>query len=185
LHGLEVWIDPISEEEVGFSFFDKKRFLRNEDVFLGPEVTMKAKLINEVGEKTYAVIFDRGDEVVEGLLSLARQKKVQASHFTAIGAFFDVTLGYFNWTKKTYDKIFIKEQVEVLSLVGNIVFDNGDPKLHAHIVIGKSDGTAHGGHLLEGHVRPVLEVILVESPSHLQRKIDKETGIALITFEPD
>jgi len=182
---LEVWIDPISEEEVGFSFFDKKRFLRNEDIFLGPEVTMKAKLINEVGEKTYAVIFDRGDEVVEGLLSFARQKKVQASHFTAIGAFFDVTLGYFNWTKQTYDKIFIKEQVEVLSLVGNIVFDNGDPKLHAHIVIGKSDGTAHGGHLLEGHVRPVLEVILVESPSHLHRKMDKETGIALITFEPD
>ena len=182
---MEVWIDPISEEEVGFSFFDKKRFLRDEDVFLGPEVTMKAKLINEVGEKTYAVIFDKGDEVVEGLLSFARQKKVQASHFTAIGAFFDVTLGYFNWTKKTYDKIFIKEQVEVLSLVGNIVFDNGDPKLHAHIVVGKSDGTAHGGHLLEGHVRPVLEVILVESPSHLHRKMDKETGIALITFEPD
>jgi hypothetical protein len=76
VHGLEVWIDPISEEEVGFSFFDKKRFLRNEDVFLGPEATMKAKLINEVGEKTYAVIFDKGDEVVEGLLSFARQKKV-------------------------------------------------------------------------------------------------------------
>jgi hypothetical protein len=52
-------------------------------------------------------------------------------------------------------------------------------------VVGKSDGTAHGGHLLAGHVRPVLEVILVESPSHLHRKMDKETGIALITFEPD
>jgi len=69
--------------------------------------------------------------------------------------------------------------------VGNIVFDNGDPKLHAHIVIGKADGTAHGGHLLEAHVRPILEVILVESPAHLHRKMDKETGLALITFEPD
>ena len=69
--------------------------------------------------------------------------------------------------------------------MGNIVFDNGDPKLHAHIVIGKADGTAHGGHLLEAHVRPILEVILVESPAHLHRKMDKETGLALITFEPD
>ena len=87
--------------------------------------------------------------------------------------------------KKAYDKIFLKEQVEVLSLVGNIVFDNGNPRLHAHIVVSKSDGTARGGHLIKGHVRPVLEVVLVESPSHLHRKIDKETGIALITFEPD
>jgi predicted DNA-binding protein with PD1-like motif len=146
---------------------------------------MKSKRINELGERTYAVVFYKRDEVVDGLLSFARQEKVQASHFTAIGALSDVTLGYFNWTKKTYDKISITEQVEVLSLVGNIVFDNGDPKLHAHIVIGKSDGTAHGGHLLEAHVRPILEVILVESPAHLHRKIDKETGLALITFEPD
>jgi len=149
------------------------------------EVAMKAKLINEMGEKTYAIVFNKGDEVVEGLLSFAREEKVQASHFTAIGALSDVTLGYFNWTKKTFDKISIQEQVEVLSLVGNIVFDNGNPKLHAHVVIGKSNGTAHGGHLMEGHVRPILEVILVEVPSHLHRKIDKETGLALITFEPD
>jgi len=146
---------------------------------------MKAKLINELGEKIYAVIFNKGDEIVEGLLSFAREKKIQASHFTAIGALSDVTLGYFNWTAKTYDRIPIREQVEVLSLVGNIVFDNGDPKLHAHIVIGKSDGSAHGGHLMEGHVRPILEVILIESPSHLHRKMDRETGLALITFEPD
>jgi uncharacterized protein len=149
------------------------------------EVVMKAKLINEMGEKTYAIVFNKGDEVVEGLLSFAREEKVQASHFTAIGALSDVTLGYFNWATKTFDKISIQEQVEVLSLVGNIVFDNGDPKLHAHVVIGKSNGTAHGGHLMEGHVRPILEVILVEVPSHLHRKIDKETGLALITFEPD
>ena len=146
---------------------------------------MKAKLINEMGEKTYAIVFNKGDEVVEGLLSFAREEKVQASHFTAVGALSDVTLGYFNWTKKTFDKISIQEQVEVLSLVGNIVFDNGDPKLHAHVVIGKSNGTAHGGHLMEGYVRPILEVILVEVPSHLHRKIDKETGLALITFEPE
>jgi len=146
---------------------------------------MKAKLINELGEKTYAIVLGKGDEVVEGLLSFARKEKIQASHFTAIGALSDVTLGYFNWANKAFDKISIHEQVEVSSLVGNIVFDNGDPKLHAHVVIGKSDGTAHGGHLMEGHVRPILEVILVESPSHLHRKIDKETGLALITFEPD
>ena len=146
---------------------------------------MQAKLIDEREEKTYAVIFATGDEVTKSLLTFARENKIRASHFTAIGAFKDVTLGYFDWTKKDYEKISIHEQVEVLSLVGNIVMDNGNPKLHAHVVIGKSDGTAHGGHLMEAHVRPILEVIVVESPAHLHRKLDKETGLALINFEPD
>jgi predicted DNA-binding protein with PD1-like motif len=52
--------------------------------------------------------------------------------------------------------------------------------LHAHVVVGKADGTAHGGHLLAAVVRPTLEVILVESPRHLQRRHDAETGLALI-----
>ncbi len=146
---------------------------------------MQAKLIDEREEKTYAVIFVTGDEVTRGLLIFARENKIKASHFTAIGAFKKVTLGYFDWAKKDYEKISVHEQVEVLSLVGNIVMDNGNPRLHAHVVIGKSDGTAHGGHLMEAEVRPILEVIVVESPAHLHRKLDKETGLALINFEPD
>ncbi len=146
---------------------------------------MQAKLIDEKEERTYAVIFSAGDEVVSGLLDFARGNRIRASHFTAIGACRDVTLGYFDWSRKDYQRIPIPEQVEVLSLIGNIMVDNGGPKLHAHIVVGKSDGTAHGGHLLEAHVRPILEVIVVESPTHLHRKFDKETGLALINFEPD
>jgi predicted DNA-binding protein with PD1-like motif len=142
---------------------------------------MKAKLLSERGEKTYAVIFDTGDEVVSGLTSFAREKGLAASHFTAIGAFQDVTLGYFDWQKKNYQKIPVHEQVEVLSLVGDIALDpRGGPKVHAHVVLGRSDGTTRGGHLLEARVRPTLEVVLVESPSHLQRKQDPESGLALI-----
>ena len=146
---------------------------------------MEARLIQEKEEKTYVLIFKPGDEVTKCLLTFAREHHIGASHFTAIGAFVDVTLGYFDWSKKDYQKISIREQVEVLSLVGNIVMDNGNPKVHAHVVVGKSDGSAHGGHLLEAHVRPILELIAVESPAHLHRKLDKETGLALISFVPD
>ena len=142
---------------------------------------MKAKLLQEQGAKTYAVIFSTGDEVKSGLLSFAREKRLAGSHFTAIGAFSDVTLGYFDWETKAYKKIPVRGQVEVLSLVGDIALkENGEPEVHAHVVLGKADGTAWGGHLMEAHVRPTLEVILVESPKHLQRKHDEETGLALI-----
>jgi len=143
---------------------------------------VKTKLIHDDGEKTFAIVFDKGDEVAGSLLAFAKENKLSASHFTAIGAFERVTLGYFERERKDYKRIHINEQVEVLSLVGDIALDEDEPKVHAHVVIGKADGTAHGGHLLEARVWPTLEVILVESPQHLQRKVDKETGLALISL---
>ena len=142
---------------------------------------MEAKQIHEEsGQKTFALVFDTGDEVVEGLRGFARDNDLDAASLTAIGAFSDATLGYFDIQKKEYEKIPVGEQVEVLSLVGDIALKGDEPQLHAHVVVGKRDGAAMGGHLLEAHVRPTLEVVLVESPEHLRKKTDPETGLALI-----
>ena len=144
---------------------------------------MKAKLIHSGKQKTYALIFEKDDEVIAGLTSFAKQQRLGASHFTAIGAFSDVTLGYFNRDKKDYDKIPVKEQVEALSVMGDIAFNKGEPKIHAHVVVGKRDGSTLGGHLVQAHVWPTLEVVLTESPRHLRRKTDEETGLALIELQ--
>jgi uncharacterized protein len=147
---------------------------------------MRAKVIHESaagptqGERTFAVIFDKDDEVMAGLTAFIRDHNVTAGRFTAIGAFRELTLGFFDWEKKQYQKIPIREQVEVLSLVGDIALKDEQPTLHAHVVVGKADGTAHGGHLMEGYVRPTLEVMLVESPNFLRRTHDEESGLALI-----
>ena len=142
---------------------------------------MKSKLLfEENGLKTFAVVFDKDEEVKEPLLTFASQNDLSSAQFTAIGAFSEVTLGYFDRQTKTYRPIPIQEQVEVLSFSGNIAQKDGEPKLHAHVVIGKSDGTAHGGHLLRGKVWPTLEMIISETPKHLQRVQDEETGLALI-----
>jgi predicted DNA-binding protein with PD1-like motif len=144
-------------------------------------MTVKAKLLHEQqGEKTFVLIFETGDEVASGLLDFVRNHHLDSSHFTALGAFSDVVVGYFDWAKKEYKRISLPEQVEVLALVGDIALNQGEPKVHAHVVVGKADGTAHGGHLLEAHVRPTLEMVLVESPQHLQRQSDPASGLALI-----
>jgi predicted DNA-binding protein with PD1-like motif len=142
---------------------------------------VKSKLIHDGDEKTFALVFDTGDEVVAGLLAFAKEYKLAASHFKGIGACERVTLGFFELGSRDYKEIPINEQVEVMSLIGNIALEeSGEPKVHAHIVVGKSDGTAHGGHLLEAHVRPTLEVFLVESPKPLRRKMNAEVSLALI-----
>lgn len=144
---------------------------------------MKSRMLNAQGAKTFAVIFEKGDEVMGGLERFAHEQGLGASHFTAIGAFSTVTLGYFDRQRRDYQKIPIREQVEVLSLLGDVALKDGKPQVHAHVVVGKSDGTAHGGHLLEARVWPTLEVILTESPAHLRRRMDETSGLALI--DPD
>jgi hypothetical protein len=141
---------------------------------------MKSKLLDATGQKTFALVFDKGDEVIAGLTSFAKAETVGAAHFTAIGAFSEVTLGYFDRARKDYQRIPVRQQVEVLSLIGDIALDGKEPKVHAHVVVGLPDGTARGGHLLEARVWPTLEVTLVESPRFLRKRHDPETGLALI-----
>ena len=141
---------------------------------------MQAKLIDEQ-DRVYAVIFDTGEDPMEGLARFAREQRLDASSFTAIGAFSEALLGYFDWEKKDYQRIPVREQTEVLALVGDITLDDaGGRKVHAHVVLGKRDGAACGGHLLAAKVRPTLEVILTESPGHLKRRHDPASGLALI-----
>jgi predicted DNA-binding protein with PD1-like motif len=140
---------------------------------------MQSKLIQErAGERTYALVFDPGEEAVAGLRAFAVEANLIGARFTAIGAFADAVLGFFDPDAKQYHRIPVREQVEVLSLIGNVAQHEGKPKVHAHAVVGKRDGTAHGGHLLEAHVRPTLEVIVVESSHQLRRETDKATGLA-------
>ena len=142
---------------------------------------MKSKLLNDDrGEKTFALIFDKDDEVMAGLKAFAKEAGLGGAHFTAIGAFSEATLGYFERDRKEYKKIPIREQVEVLSLVGDVALKDGEPEVHAHVVVGTSEGAARGGHVLAAKVWPTLEVILTESPRHLRKVHDAETGLALI-----
>jgi predicted DNA-binding protein with PD1-like motif len=147
---------------------------------------MKSRVLQRTDQgTTFALIFDKGDEAVAELTAFAKREQVTAAHFTAIGAFSDATLGFFDRAKRDYRKIPVAEQVEVLSLLGDIALDGSEPKVHAHVVVGKADGTAHGGHLLEGRVWPTLELILTESPHDLARRSDPESGLALIDLSKD
>lgn len=132
--------------------------------------------------KTFILIFETGDELANGLKQFAQQQNLAGSSFKAIGAFSAVKLGWFNWETKKYEtSVDLNEQVELLSLIGDVALKDGKPQVHAHAVIGKRDGTAHGGHLLEATVRPTCELVLTESPEHLQKQVDPEVGIALIS----
>jgi predicted DNA-binding protein with PD1-like motif len=131
--------------------------------------------------KTYVLIFDTGDEIIEGLSRFAAEQGLAGSSFTAIGALSRARLAWFDWESKKYQTaVDLDEQVELLSLIGDVAVKDGKPTVHAHVVVGRRDGSAHGGHLVEARVRPTCELILTEAPVHLRKQIDPESGLALI-----
>ena len=145
---------------------------------------MKHKLLNTRPERTYAVVLDVGDDPVACLTAFAKAEHLDAARLTAIGAFSEVVLGFFDLEQKNYAKLPIGEQTEVVSLLGDVALGpDGAPQLHVHVVVAKRDASAWGGHLVSARVQPTLEVVLIESPTHLKRRIDAATGLALIAIQ--
>jgi predicted DNA-binding protein with PD1-like motif len=143
---------------------------------------MKTKLVSDdSGGRIHVVIMDSGEEAFSALTRFANEEKITAASVTAIGAFEKAVVGWFDFSSKTYKRIEVNEQCEVLSALGDVaVSDDGKASLHVHIVLGLSDGSTRGGHLLTGTVRPTLEVVLTEVPAKLRRKKRADLGIALI-----
>ncbi|MBZ9668385.1 PPC domain-containing DNA-binding protein [Mesorhizobium sp. ES1-3] len=143
---------------------------------------MKSRLVNEAnGQRTFVVVLDPGEEAFSALTSFAVEQTIGSASLTAIGAFQRATVGWFDLEAKSYRKIPVDEQCEVLSAIGDVATgDDGKPSLHVHAVLGLRDGTTRGGHLLEGTVRPTLEITVVEAPGHLRRRKRAEFGVALI-----
>jgi predicted DNA-binding protein with PD1-like motif len=133
---------------------------------------------------TYAVVLDEGDEAISTLCGVARDLALTAASFTGIGGFERAELGFFDLSARDYQHIPLNEQAEVVSLIGDISCSpDEDAVVHAHVVLATRDGFAHGGHLLQGIVRPTLEVVVRSSPAHLRRRHDARTGLALLDLD--
>jgi uncharacterized protein len=143
---------------------------------------VKSKLLHESeGQRTFAIVLAPGEEVCASLLDFAHEHEIGAAAVSAIGALRRATVAFYNPEASEYEPIRIDEQVEVLSLAGDIALgDDHEPRLHLHAAISKRDGSAWGGHLLEAEVRPTLEAIVTESPPPLRRRVDPDSGLALL-----
>lgn len=144
---------------------------------------MKTKIVEDADVVTYVVVCDPGDEAVAALTEFARSEQLEAAQVTAVGAFERATVGWFDRSAKQYRHIPVDEQCEVLSLIGDVAVDQDGPVLHVHAVLGLSDGTTRGGHLIEGRVFPTLEVVVTETPAQLRKVMRPDIGIALIDLD--
>ena len=146
------------------------------------------QLADREGLRTFVVVFDKEDEAASGLAGFASEHDVNGGSLTAIGAVRSAALAYFDPDALEYHEIPVEGQCEVLSLIGDIALPprgsaSQQPVLHAHTVLGRPDGSTVGGHLKRAVVWPTLEVVVHETPTHLRKRSDPETGLALLDPE--
>jgi uncharacterized protein len=144
---------------------------------------LKYKVVEDADVVTYVAVCDPGDEAVSALTQFARSEDLEAAQITAVGAFEHATVGWFDPAAKDYRRIHVAEQCELLSLIGDIAEGQDGPILHMHVVLGLSDGSTRGGHLLEARVFPTLEAIVTETPAELRKVLRPDLGIALIDLD--
>lgn len=142
---------------------------------------MKWKSVNDGAEKTYVLILDEGEEAFQALADFTNKERITGASISAIGAFSQAKVGWFDLVARKYKPIDVDEQCEALSLLGDVAIgDDGKASVHLHAVLGLPDGTLRGGHFLSGLVRPTLEVTIVETVVDLRRRKRPDLGIALI-----
>jgi predicted DNA-binding protein with PD1-like motif len=133
--------------------------------------------------RTFVLVFNRGDEIIATVRSFAEENGIRGGSFTAIGAVERAVIAWWSWTHREYERREVEEQLEVLSLTGNISVENGRVKVHAHVSLGRRDGIAVGGHLFEATVRPTLEMQLVDFGRPFNRMRDEKAKLSLIALD--
>ena len=142
---------------------------------------MKVREVHHQTGRVLVVVCDKGEEAVAAVGAALREQQMRAARVTAVGGFAEAEVGWFDRERNDYRRIPVAEQVEVLSLLGDVAEREGEPVLHVHAVLGRFDGSTVGGHLLRGRVWPTLEVIVSEVAPELAKRVDPETGLALIS----
>ena len=142
---------------------------------------MKVRLLTENrGVKSYAIVLAKDDEVMSGLTDFAKQNKVTSASFTAIGAFSRATVAWFDDSRKEFKLVSIEQQVELVSMIGDIALSGDQPAVHTHVSVASSDGAVRGGHLINAFVFPTLELFMTVYPTPLHKQLDEATGLKLI-----
>jgi predicted DNA-binding protein with PD1-like motif len=142
---------------------------------------MRMREVHHETQRVLVVVCDKGEEAIATIGRALATEGVRSAQVTAVGGFSAGEVGYFDRDRREYLPIPIGGQVEVLSLLGDVAERDGEPSLHVHTVLGRSDGSTVGGHLLRGEVWPTLEVIVTEVAPELAKRVDPETGLALIS----
>ena len=130
-------------------------------------------------DKELVVRLKHDSDVIDSITRLAEKQEIASASFTAIGALKRARLGYYDQRIHEYREISIDSPREIASCIGNVSLKDGQPFVHAHVVLADEKGNTRAGHLLRGIVFAAeVHVRRLEGP-RLDRTYDEVTGLSL------
>jgi predicted DNA-binding protein with PD1-like motif len=129
--------------------------------------------------------FLSGEQLVAPLLEWLGREGIGYAALTGLGAVSRATVSYWNSQTKQYEQHQLDEQMEVVSLIGNVTIREGVPFIHAHVGLGRSDLSVIGGHMSELVVHPTLEVWLRPETEAVHRALDESCGLYVMQLPND
>jgi predicted DNA-binding protein with PD1-like motif len=128
----------------------------------------------------YLVRLVKEEEIIKTLSSFVEEQKILGGFVFGLGAFKEVTIGYFNSAKKEYIRKFFKDDLEFANLTGSISYLEGKPFVHAHVTAAGPDLNAFCGHLFSATISATGEFLIIPFEGKVERKPDSETGLTLL-----
>jgi predicted DNA-binding protein with PD1-like motif len=130
--------------------------------------------------RRFMLRFDKGEDVIKGLADFMVSRNFQSGVFQGIGSCTEVELGYFNKNLKEYRKKPFYEDMEIVSVAGNISLFEGKPLVHCHGVFGRTDFTTIGGHVFRLITLATCEIFLIHMEGTLERLNNADFNLSLL-----
>jgi predicted DNA-binding protein with PD1-like motif len=123
-----------------------------------------------------------GSDLLDEMTAVVRREKITLGRIQALGATTYARVAFYDQDTKIYNPIEFPGGMEILNVHGNVSLRDGEPFVHAHILLGDPSGQVVGGHLLQGTKLFACELIIDEyAGPALERAQDARTGLFLWT----
>lgn len=131
--------------------------------------------------RSFLVRLPHDEDLLPTLKRFCDENNIAQGTVTVIGAVRRATIGYYDQEAREYKHIPFDQPMEIVSCSGNISLLEGEPFVHAHIVLADSEGKpAAAGHLMEDTIIFAGEAFVQELIGEpLVRKFDEQTSLSL------
>ena len=139
-------------------------------------------MVYQEDNNTIVLVLEQGEDIVEAVTDIARDKNGKFGSVSGIGACSEVELNFYNLETKTYEKKLIQEPLELTSLLGNISHIDDQPFAHLHATFGTNKYETYSGHLSKATVSATAEIVITMTNLDINRKFNDEIGLNLLNL---
>ncbi len=129
-----------------------------------------------------ALRLDVGDEILGAIKNVCEKENIKLASVAGLGAVSKAVVGLYRVSEQEYVRNVFEQDMELVSLIGNISQKDGEVYLHLHASFADEKGQVVGGHLNEAVISVTGEIWIDPTDGCIGRKVDEKTGLNVWNF---